>query len=77
MVVKKIKIIDNDEIRNQIGCIYEKQNEILLAKWSLELAKHIIKIANLDVNEWREVSEGFRINELWQKKQVSIMMLGK
>lgn len=42
MTVKKIKIIDDDEIRNQIDGIYENQNQVILAKWSLELAKHII-----------------------------------
>lgn len=69
MTVRKIKIIDNDEIRNQIDNIYENQEQVILAKWSLEIAKHIIKITDFDVNKYPEISEGFAINELWQSGQ--------
>lgn len=69
MTIKKIKIIDNDEIRNQIDNLYENQNQVVLAKWSLEIAQHIIKLANFDINKYPEITEGFKINELWQKKQ--------
>lgn len=69
MTIRKIKIVDNNEIRNKIDKIYEEQNQVVLAKWSLEIAKHIIEIINLDVNKYPEINEGFKINELWQNNQ--------
>lgn len=39
MTVRKIKIIDNDKIRNKKDKLYEKQEQVTLAKWSLEIAK--------------------------------------
>jgi len=40
----KIKIIDNNELRKEIDEIYENMNQINVAKWSLSMAKHILKI---------------------------------
>ncbi|MDE5545877.1 MAG: hypothetical protein K2I88_00275 [Anaeroplasmataceae bacterium] len=65
--IKKIKIVDNDELRNEIDKIYSSQNQIALAKWSLELAKHIIELTHLDTYKYPEIQEGFNINELWQE----------
>lgn len=65
MTVRKIKIVDN-EIRNEIDRLYEKQEQIILAKWSLEMAKHIIEITKFDINKYPEIEEGFNINKQWQ-----------
>lgn len=70
MTIKKIKIIDDDKIRNKIDLLYEKQEQVTLAKWSLEIAKHIIKITKFDFNKYPEIQEGFNINELWQESKV-------
>lgn len=69
MTIKKIKIIDNDKIREKIDNIYEQQEQVVLAKWALEIAKHIIKITNLDADKYPEISACFETNELWQKGQ--------
>lgn len=69
MTVRKIKIVDNDEIRSRIDKIYEELDQVVLAKWSLEMAKHVIEITNLDVNKYPEINEGFKIIELWQSNQ--------
>ena len=65
----KIKIIDNIELRKEIDEIYEKMDQINLAKWSLSMAKHILEIVNIDYEHINEIKEGFKINELWQIKQ--------
>ena len=65
----KIKIIDNNELRKEIDEIYENMNQINVAKWSLSMAKHILKIVNIDYESINEIEEGFRINELWQIKE--------
>lgn len=66
MTARKIKIIDNDEIRNEIDKLYERQEQVTLAKWSLEMEKRIIQITNFNVNKYPEIQDGFDINELWQ-----------
>lgn len=65
--IKKIKIMDNNELRNEIDKIYSSQNQVALAKWSLELAKHIIELTYYDTYKYPEIQEGFGINELWQE----------
>lgn len=77
MTVRKIKIIDDDEIRNEIDQLYERQDQIILAKWSLEMAKHIIEITDFDINKYPEIKEGFVINELWQKGEVKTFEVRK
>lgn len=69
MTVRKIKIVDNDEIRNKIVKKYTEQNQIILAKWSIKMAKHIIEITNLDISKYPQINEGFLVHELWQNNQ--------
>ena len=66
MTRKKIKIIDDDKIRDEIDALYERQDQITLARWALKIADHIIQITNLAANQYQEIAEGFKINELWQ-----------
>ncbi|MGX8797867.1 hypothetical protein ACR6HW_17690 [Fusibacter sp. JL298sf-3] len=48
MVTKpKIKIMDNSVIRKEIEDLYEKTNQILLAKGSLSMAKPILEILGI------------------------------
>ena len=68
----KITIIDNTELRKEIDEIYEKMDQINIAKWSLSMAKHILEIVNIDYNSINEIKEGFRINELWQIEKARI-----
>lgn len=72
MTVRKIRIIDDDNIRNEIDRIYEKQDQIILAKWSLEIAKHIIEIAKFDITKYPEIKVGFSLNELWQMRKAKV-----
>lgn len=58
MTVRKIKIIDDDIIRNKIDQLYERQEQIILAKWSLEMAKHIIA----RMHDVRQI--GFKIHKI-------------
>ena len=43
-------------------------DQIGLANWSLSIAKHILKVANINYESIDEIVEGFRVNELWQVK---------
>ncbi|MTI46367.1 putative immunity protein [Sporosalibacterium faouarense] len=62
----KIKIFDNNKLRQEIDELYEKTNQIDLAKWSLLIAKHILDIVNIDYHLIDEIIDGFKVNELWQ-----------
>ena len=65
----KIKIKDDIVLRKQIDEIYDKMDQISLARWSLSIAKHILKTVEIDYKEIDEIAEGFKINELWQVKE--------
>nr|WP_308743364.1 hypothetical protein [uncultured Anaerocolumna sp.] len=66
----KIKLVDNSQLRAEIDEVYEKMNQVDLAKWSLLLAKHILDIVGIDYNSVDEIVEGFTVNELWQVGKV-------
>ena len=68
----KIKIIDNEELRKEIYEIYENLDPVIIAKWSLSLAKHILKVVDIDYELINEIKAGFRVNELWQINQASV-----
>lgn len=62
----KIKIIDDAELRSEIDSVYENTEQVVLAKWSLEMAKHIMELVGIDYTQIDAVLEGFKVNELWQ-----------
>ena len=62
----KIKIKDNSELRAKIDELYEKMNQVDLAKWSLLMAKHILDTVDIDYNSIDAIVDGFIVNELWQ-----------
>lgn len=72
MTAKKIKIIDDDRIRDKICNIYEKQNQTVLAQWSLKIAERIIRLANIDIRMYPEIAEGFEVNERWQNNNTGM-----
>jgi len=63
----KIKIIDNNNIRAKIDELYELTDQVDLAKWSISLAKHILRLLGIDYNKVYEIVVGFKTNELWQQ----------
>lgn len=63
----KIKIEDNSELRTKIDQLYERTNQVDLAKWSLSIAKHILELVEIDYLSIDEIVNGFKINELWQE----------
>ncbi|HZK33167.1 MAG TPA: hypothetical protein VFC60_01585 [Tissierellaceae bacterium] len=46
--------------------VYEKTNQVDLAKWSLLIAKRILDIVDIDYYSAKEIVNGFKVNELWQ-----------
>ncbi|MEX1308059.1 MAG: putative immunity protein, partial [Eubacteriales bacterium] len=68
----KIKIADHSRIREEIDHLYETTNQVLLAKWSLSIAKHILLIADIDYQSIDVILEGFKVNEMWQSGNARI-----
>lgn len=62
----KIKIVDDSIIREEIDDLYETTNQIILAKWSLSMAKHILALIGIDYESVDVILEGFEVNEMWQ-----------
>lgn len=62
----KVKIEDNGKLRIKIDELYEKTNQVNLAKWSLLMAKHVLDIVGIDYYSIEEIVNGFKVNELWQ-----------
>jgi len=63
----KIKIIDNNNIREKIDELYEFTDQVDLAQWSISIAKHILGLLGVDYNKVYEIVVGFKTNELWQQ----------
>lgn len=64
--VAKIKISDNVDLRRKLDQIYEERSQIDLAKWALQLSKHIFSLIEYDYENDSIIVEGFAINEKWQ-----------
>ncbi|HZK28586.1 MAG TPA: hypothetical protein VFD19_00030, partial [Clostridia bacterium] len=43
-----------------------------LAKWSLAIAKHILGLVGIEYHAVEEITNGFKVNELWQIDQATI-----
>jgi hypothetical protein len=65
----KIKIKDNVELRCELDKIYENTEQVILAKWALSMAKHILEMASIEYTSIDEIVNGFDTNELWQVGQ--------
>ncbi|MFA6388823.1 MAG: putative immunity protein [Patescibacteria group bacterium] len=64
-----MKITDNNGLRTQIDDLYQKTNQIVLAKWSLKIAKRILEAAGIDYKNIAVIVGGFKVNELWQNSK--------
>jgi hypothetical protein len=68
----KIKIVDNSDLRAEIDNLYEHKNQVDLAKWAINCAKHILTLSDDDEFDRKAIEDGFRINELWQKGEATV-----
>ena len=62
----KIKIVDDSSIRDEIFKLYESTNQLLLAKWSISIARHILNLVGIDYKTVDVIREGLEVNERWQ-----------
>jgi hypothetical protein len=62
----KIRIKDDTQLRAKIDAVYDETDQIILARWSLAMAKHILKLVEISYKNNPIIMDGFETNELWQ-----------
>lgn len=62
----KIKIKDATLLREKLDVLYAQTSQILLAKWALRMAKHILTITGVEYENNQIIQQGFATNEAWQ-----------
>lgn len=65
----KIKIEDDIKGRENIDQEYEKTDQVILAKWSLCMAQHILELVQIPYTTIPQVVAGLAVNEAWQRKK--------
>lgn len=68
----KIKIRDDSELRKQIFELFDKCDHKISVTWSLEVAKHALKMAGIDYESIPDISNGFLVIERWQCKEAVV-----
>lgn len=67
MTKTKIKIADDTKLRKELDFEYENSSQVQLCKYALDLATHILELINYPDLDNDTITEGFLINEQWQK----------
>ena len=68
----KIKIVDDTNLRLEIDKLYEQTDQIDLAKWAINCAKHILHFSVFEKYDTTVIENGFKTNELWQIGKASV-----
>ena len=68
----KIRIDDCPGMRKELETLYEQATQVVLAQWALELAKHVLLLADFDWSGCSEVKDGFAANEAWQRGEARV-----
>ncbi|NLY82511.1 MAG: hypothetical protein GX078_07015 [Clostridiales bacterium] len=68
----KIKIVDNDELRQKIYDLYENADKETVSKWAIELAKVLLIKAGINYGSYDELLVAFKVNEYWQEKTACV-----
>jgi hypothetical protein len=72
VTTSKIKIVDNDELRQKINDLYETTNKQNASKWAIELAKRTLNKAGINYGNYDELLVAFKVNEYWQEEMARI-----
>lgn len=70
MSIPKIKIQDDSELREILDELYEKASQIILCKYALLLATHILETIAYDDMDNPILQAGYKANEGWQAGKI-------
>jgi hypothetical protein len=68
----KIKLSDHSGIRIKIDELYDRANQVVLAKWAISCAMRVLPFAKDEAIDLSVIEDGFRINKLWQIGNASV-----
>lgn len=63
---RKIKLMDDDELRIVLDNLYESSSSIQLCQYALQLAEHVLNMVDFDIQH-PILQEGFSVNIAWQR----------
>ena len=72
MTLRKIKIHDNDELRNELDALYKITDQAILAQWASLLAKHILDFVGIDYSNNNAILNSFNTSQEWQNGQAKV-----
>ncbi len=70
--VTKITIDDNRKLREELDSLYEQATQKQVARWSLELATHMLHEYAPQYLENQIICNGFSTHKKWQKDEVKV-----
>ncbi|WP_139224000.1 putative immunity protein [Lentibacillus halodurans] len=68
----KIKIVDDTELRQEIEKNTDLISQVNLAKWAINVAKHVLPYLEKEFSDNEKIANGFKFNELWQKGEATV-----
>lgn len=68
----KIKFSDYPDLRIEIDKLNDNADQVILAKWAINCAKHILPLATNENVDLSIIKDGFKINELWQVGKATV-----
>src|SRR5699024_634520 len=68
----KIKIVDDTMLRQEIEKNTDFLSQIDLAKWAISVAKHVLSYLVKEYPDNKNIVNGFKVNELWQKGEATV-----
>ncbi|RBQ03341.1 putative immunity protein [Pedobacter miscanthi] len=68
----KIKFSDYPNLRIEIDKLNDNANQVILAKWAINCAKHILPLAKNENIDFSVIEAGFKVNEQWQVGKATV-----
>jgi hypothetical protein len=62
----KIKINDNDELREKLCDLFNCADQVVIAQWAILLAKHVLELCAINYESNTTIMEAMEINKKWQ-----------
>lgn len=63
---RKIKLLDDDDLRIVLDRLYDSSSQIQLCQYALQLAEHVLNMVDFDIQH-PILQEGFSVNIAWQR----------
>lgn len=72
MTVRKLRMLDVDELRQELDELYEQTTQIVLNRWALLIAERMLLMIGMTSKDLPELEAGFEICRSWREGQVRV-----